>query len=248
METHSSQGRSRVRLFAGALIVALIALLVVLARSPTLRSARVTPRKSEVPGGAREEMSVQASATKGGKSTASKPPQLKTEFAFTSNAFDAFIKSKEDPAVLFAREKRNGAWAGRFEQMISKRFEDAVKAAGFPTMKISTLECRQSSCQVEYDFSDQDVEHVKKSHLPHPEMLLKLNGMYWAATEAEGVLEAGTKHYEHDQGARQLPDGTFRKQKTLMFDQAEMDPDEFDEVSSQRFSHWRQSVRQELGR
>jgi hypothetical protein len=159
-------------------------------------------------------------------------------FAQSAHTRAFAIKKTEDSrssAQLFAEEKRDPVWAPAIETRVgsrTKQANDLFIKGGFPEIKISEPDCRESTCALNVTYPEdaparaQQAGFLKQGESPLGHVLSELGPL--AQISSESTPELVTN-----------PDGTKseRKQVYLVFGPKDADPAQYDEWAAQALAY-----------
>jgi hypothetical protein len=141
------------------------------------------------------------------------------------------------PHAFYAAEARREDWAVPMEKRLNERFApDKLREVGLPTLQLDKVDCRSSSCQIEFSWTKSDLPAATKS-----ENAARFGGdPLGHLTYQTGPLGALTHRIPPQVGdvvapgsydVRVRPDGRFAATEVILFGAAEIDPDTYASVT-----------------
>jgi hypothetical protein len=247
MKSVGSTWRTRVLLvaLAAGLIAAVIALLAP-SRTPVSGSAT-----GPGPAG-----SAEATAQSAGRSATrpARPPRLTAGAAespptevpaprFTPTAFNALFaqdlsrRDAKTPRTFYLAEQRSDPWASDMESQLQTRFSiEKTGPLGLSDLKLDKVDCRSSTCQVEFSWSDQAAASGRNSKDADrfggdPLGLLTLKQGPLGGITERLPPEYGTPIVPGSYNVRRLPDGRYAATEAIVFGKDEIDPATYAEAT-----------------
>jgi hypothetical protein len=141
------------------------------------------------------------------------------------------------PHAFYAAEARREDWAVPMEKRLNERFApDKLREVGLPTLQLDKVDCRSSSCQIEFSWTKSDLPAATKS-----ENAARFGGdPLGLLTYQTGPLGALTHRIPPRVGdvvapgsydVRIRPDGRFAATEVILFGAAEIDPETYASVT-----------------
>jgi hypothetical protein len=125
------------------------------------------------------------------------------------------------------------------ESRLTEDLRRQIEELKLPSTAIRDIECRSSSCRVEYTFTKADLDRGAEEGAVHPVELLYMKGGHVGSLETDVELPPGSKMLRGpDTSIEELPDGSYRKAVVYTFSNDEMDPN--------RYQTWREQGYREL--
>jgi hypothetical protein len=135
------------------------------------------------------------------------------------------------PAAFYSSEARREEWAVPMESRLQERFSsEKTREIGLPTMHLDAVDCRASSCKVEFSWGPADLPAATKS----PDAARFGGDPLGYMTFLTGPLGGLTHRIPPQFGdvvvpdsyeVRPRPDGRFAATEVILFGQDEIDPD-----------------------
>lgn len=159
-----------------------------------------------------------------------KPPVFTTQMLERENrlspqepkAAGVFRVLRGYPQKYYNAEKRDLLWASGMESALSDRFANAGQASGLMSLRAHEIECRESTCRVEFSFSKEDFEAAKAKEGKDPLASLRLATGPFATFSYESNQAATLKLVDPKTAIGD--DGSYRKTVILLFDSPDIDP------------------------